>query len=699
MLLRLRTYFILKLVTVLFFALTAGAGIARQSPETGAVQRPHIEVELVSETLSIQSGEPFRVGLRMLPEQGWHTYWINPGDSGLPIVMDWTLEAGTEVSQVDWPYPQRLPIGHLVNYGYEGEHLLPVTITPPAGLSSGEDFTIDLYADWLVCKVECIPGDAHLRLTLPVRDQVPPINPRTKSLFEWADRRLPEAAAWDSFFSTDGGQLSIQVEIDRDLPSQGWLFFPAEENIIDHAESSFITFDGGLIQISTPLSTYFTGAPDELPFVLVHPDTGTAFSLKASADSLISDLSISSAESSNPHLALLLLMALIGGVLLNLMPCVFPVLSIKALTLANHSDRNHRAHGLAYTAGVVLSFVILASILLALRAGGQALGWGFQLQSPWLVGALVYLFFIMGLGLSGLYTFGAQLMGVGERWSGQEGLKGSFFTGVLACIVASPCTAPFMGTALGIAVLLAWPVALLIFATLGLGLALPLLMISYWPAFSKRLPRPGPWMETFRQAMAFPLYLAAVWLLWVFARQTDANGVALLLCGLVALGFAIWVGRLKDRGQILSTMRHVSVALCLLFAFAALASAARLQPNAAEPASEWWEPWSVERLEQLNNDPEQAVLVNMTADWCVTCLVNERVALNTDAVRTALLEHDVVYLKGDWTRRDPAITQYLAEFRRNGVPLYVVYPRSGGPPQVLPQVLTPAIVVGALESL
>ncbi len=696
---RFNAQFALRLAFFLLFALAANAGLARQTLELGPVQRPHIEVELVAETLSVRPGESFRVGLRMRPEEGWHTYWVNPGDSGLPIVMTWATEPGAKVSEVSWPYPERLPIGHLVNYGYEGEHLLPVSVSPSTELSPGDEFVLDLYADWLVCKVECIPGDAHLRLALPVKDEPASINPQTRSLFEWADRRQPARARWPARFSTNGGQLSIQIETDRELPTQGWSFFPAEENIIDHAESSFITLADGLIQISTGLSTYFTGAPDELPFVLVHADTGSAFSLIATSGSLISSAASALPESSHPHFALLLLMALAGGLLLNLMPCVFPVLSIKALALAHHAEQKHQAHGLAYTAGVVLSFVALASVLLALRAGGQALGWGFQLQSPWLVGALVYLFFVMALGLSGLYVFGARLMGVGEQLSKQDGIKGSFFTGVLACVVASPCTAPFMGTALGVAVLLPWPVALMIFAALGLGLALPMLLISLWPAFSKRLPKPGPWMETFSQAMAFPLYLACVWLLWVFARQTDANGVALLLCGLVALSFAIWVGRFKDRGQVLSTLRHVGIALCLVFALAALTSAARLQPSADQSASEWWEPWSVERLNQLKADPDKAVLVNMTADWCVTCLVNERVALNTDTVRSALLERDVVYLKGDWTRRDPDITQYLAAFERNGVPLYVVYPKNGEFPRVLPQVLTPAIVIKALENL
>ncbi|WP_203594565.1 protein-disulfide reductase DsbD family protein [Wenzhouxiangella limi] len=671
---------------------------AGNGPEKGPVQRDHIEVELVAEHLAVQPGSTVRVGLRMLPEQGWHTYWINPGDSGLPIELEWTAPPDSTISTVDWPYPDRLPIGHLVNFGYEGEHLLPVTVEVPSDLVPGQTFVLDLYADWLVCRVECIPGDADLRLELPIVAAAPAPDPATRELFAWADARRPEIVDWPARFSTEGGQLSVQTEATRPLPVDGWAFFPATENLVDHAGDTFITVSDGLVQLSQPLSTYFTAAPDTLPFVLVHAETGTALALEAQAGNLASTAAAIPATAS-PNFALVLLMALAGGVLLNLMPCVFPVLSIKALSLAAGAGHDQRRHGLAYTAGVVLSFAILAGVLLILRAGGEALGWGFQLQSPWFVGALAYLFFAMGLGLSGVYTFGTGSMGAGENLARRSGLGGSFFTGVLACVVASPCTAPFMGTALGVAIILPWPQAMGVFLVLGFGLALPMLVLSFWPGLGDRLPRPGLWMETFRQAMAFPLYLAAVWLLWVLARQTDANGLALVLAGMVALAFALWLAGRPDRGQTLATARHVGVAMSLLFALAALGSAARLEQEATDSAAAAWEPWSPARLQEVIDDPNYAVLVNMTADWCVTCLVNERVALDTDDVRTALAEHEVIYLKGDWTRRDPLITEYLARFERNGVPLYVVYPRNGGQPQVLPQVLTPGLVVQALESL
>ena len=684
-------------LAAIFCALILG-GPLWAAPETGPVQRDHIEVELVSEVDSVQPGEEIRVGLRMLPDEGWHTYWINPGDSGLAPELEWTPPDGAEISGIAWPYPQRLPIGHLVNYGYEGEHLLPVTVTLPGDLAPGDTFELDLRADWLVCEVECIPGDAELRLELPVRDAPADIKPEFSHLFSWADDRQPESVDWPARFSTESRALSVRVDAAESLDAEGWQFFPANDNIVDHSAEAGVIVENGLVQISQRLSTFFSGAPEQLDFLLVHADSGTAYALSAEAGDLAT-AGVAEAPSDGPGLALVLLLALAGGVLLNLMPCVFPVLSIKAMSLVSGAGHDQRGHGLAYTGGVVLSFAVLAGVLLGLRAGGEALGWGFQLQSPWFVGLLIYVFFAMGLALSGLFDFGTRMMGVGQNLTERGGLKGSFFTGVLACVVASPCTAPFMGTALGVAVLLPWPQAMSVFLALGLGLALPMLALSWWPGLARRLPRPGPWMDTFKQAMAFPLYLAAVWLLWVLARQTDPNGLAMVLTGMVVLAFALWLAGKRNKTETAATARHVAVGLSLVFALAALGSAARFEAEPGTMAEGDWEIFTPERLEELIDDPERAVLVNMTADWCVTCLVNERVALNTSTVRDVMEAENIVYMKGDWTRRDPQITEYLAQYDRNGVPLYVIYPRNGDSPRVLPQVLTPGLVVQALEDI
>ncbi len=665
--------------------------------EQGAVQRDHIEAELIAASTSAQPGESLLVGLRLLPDPGWHTYWKNPGDSGLPTTLAWTLPDGVLATEILWPYPEAKPMGHLINYGYEDEHLLPVRIELPATLTPGEALVLRARAEWLVCEEVCIPGDADLELRLPISATTPSANPDHAALFAWAEQRRPQAVDWAARFSTESNQLSVHIEAER--ANGNWAFFPAVENLVDHSRLASISAADGQILVSQPLSPFMSGSPDALPLVLVDTDAGRAYALTANPGALVSE-GLAAAASAPTGWALALLLALAGGVLLNLMPCVFPVLSIKAMSLVGGAGADQRGHGLAYTAGVMLSFGALAGVLLGLRAAGEAVGWGFQLQSPIVVGVLIYVLFALGLSLSGLFDFGTRLMGIGQGLTERNGHAGSFFTGVLACVVASPCTAPFMGTALGVAVLMPWPMAMSIFLALGFGLALPMLLLSFSPALARRMPRPGPWMETFKQAMAFPLYLAVVWLLWVLARQTDANGLAAVLIGMVLLAFALWLGQGRDRGPSLAVARHATVGLSLVLAVAALATAARFEADGAVVAVDaHWQAWSPSRLETLRAEPQQAVLVNMTADWCVTCLVNERVALNTDTVREAMAAHDVVYLKGDWTRRDPAITAYLAEFGRNGVPLYVLYPPNGGEPRVLPQVLTPGLVVQAIESL
>lgn len=670
--------------------------------QPGPVQRPHIEVELVSEVEHVQAGEPFRVGLRMLPEAHWHTYWKNPGDSGLTTEMEWTLPEGASASSIQWPWPERVPMGHLVNYGYGGEHLLPVTITPPDDLAPGEEVPIEVAAEWLVCEETCVPGEAELSMRLPVRAESAPKNDEVAELFAWADERRPESVDWPARFDASGDQLAIQVESDALPDDADWTVFVGVENVVDHAQPAETAQLEGVLQAGQALSPYLGDVPESMPVVFVDEAGGRAFEVTAVPGSLQSTgAAATGANPAEPPVGwgLALLLALAGGVLLNLMPCVFPVLSIKAISFVAGAGHDQRAHGLAYTAGVVLSFALLAAVLLALRAGGEAIGWGFQLQSPWVVGILSYILFALALSLSGLFDFGNRLMGAGQRLTERDGVSGSFFTGVLACIVASPCTAPFMGTALGAAVLMPWPMAMSVFLVLGFGLALPMLILSFSPALARRLPKPGPWMETFKQLMAFPLYLAVVWLLWVLGRQVGANGLAAVLTGLVVLAFVLWIGGKRGGSSTMASIRHTAVALGLVAAVAALGAGVRLQQSPDTVENAWWEDYSAERLAELRDDPDRAVLVNMTADWCITCKVNEGVALNTEAVREALDAADVVYMKGDWTRRDEAITEYLSEFDRNGVPLYVLYPHDGGEPTVLPQVLSRGLVVRAIESL
>lgn len=666
----------------------------------GPVSQPHIEVELISEVEQVQPGTPFRVGLRLLPDEHWHTYWKNPGDSGLATELAWQLPPGSAASEIHWPWPERLPMGHLINYGYSGEHLLPVTITPAEDLKAGDELTIAVQAEWLVCEDICIPGQAELSMNLPVVQTAPSKNVAATPLFAWADQRKPASVNWPARFDTAAGQLAVQVESDELPVNADWDVFVAVENIVDHAQAAEVAQIDGLLQAGQALSPWLAEVPESMAVVFVDQRSGRGFEIIARRDTLQTTGAAAVAGAEPPlGWGLAMLLALAGGVLLNLMPCVFPVLSIKAMSLVAGAGRDQRAHGLAYTAGVLLSFAALAAILLALRAGGEAIGWGFQLQSPWVIAALTYILFALGLSLSGLFDFGSRLMGVGQGLTENDGLGGSFFTGILACIVASPCTAPFMAAALGAAVLMPWPMAMSVFVALGLGLALPMLVLSFSPRLGRLLPKPGPWMETFKQLMAFPLYLAVVWLLWVLGRQVGSDGLAAMLLGLLMLAFVLWLLARRDRGPSMASLRHIAIAMGLVASVAALGAAIRSQPSGEIGPDAWWENYSPERLAELRADPEQAVLVNMTADWCVTCLVNERVALSTDAVRQALNDHHVVYMKGDWTRRDERITDYLASYQRNGVPLYALYPYDGGEPLLLPQVLSPGLVVAAIESL
>ena len=387
----------------------------------------------------------------------------------------------------------------------------------------------------------------------------------------------------------------------------------------------------------------------------------------------------------------MLLLALIGGAILNLMPCVFPVLSLKVLAFANDRDRSQSVHGLAYTSGVVLSFVAVAAILVSLQAAGEAIGWGFHLQSPWFVAALTYLFFVMGLSLSGFVEFGGRIMNLGGGLTQKTGYSGSFFTGILATVVASPCTAPFMGTALGFAVTQPTFVALSVFAALGFGMALPVLLLSYSPKLLAKIPRPGPWMDQLKQLLAFPLYATAVWLSWVVGNQTGVNGMALLMLGCVLITLAIWLWR----GGIVKRAIAVS---CATVALVILASSL-LEPKTqlVDGSDQSWRTYSPEKLSELRAQ-EKAVFINITADWCITCLANERAVLSTDTVRQAMESSGIAYLKGDWTNRDRQITALLKEYGRNGIPLYIMFANDNADRgKILPQILTTETVLQAIN--
>ncbi len=690
------------------------AATGETSP-AAAPTTPRVRVELLSEVASVAPAATFWVGLRQEIAPGWHTYWFNPGDSGEPARIEWELPTGFVAGEIAWPHPERIPVGPAMSYGYSREVLLLVPVTAPAGLVPGTPIPLRGRMSWLVCDKVCIPEEAAVALTLRAVAGPAAPDPRGAALIAKARGAVPTPAPWPASFTASRDTVTFTVAAAGLAPervAEAW-FYPARWGLIEHAAPQRLRVDAAGLTLEVARGPLAEAAAEPMDGVLVldeRLDAGTvrhAFALRASP-----------IRSGSGALSLLRAagLALVGGLILNLMPCVLPVLSVKALGLVRHGGEASRAvrrHGLVYAAGVLASLAALAGALLALRAGGEQIGWGFQLQSPGFVAALAYVFFAMALVLSGVLAVGARLSGLGGALAAQPGYAGSFFTGALAVVAATPCTAPFMGTALGIALAQPWPVALAIFEALGLGLALPYLALTAVPAWRRFLPRPGPWMVRLQRILALPLYATVAWLLWVLHQQAGREGVAAVAAGLglIAAGAALYRATRGARAPWRSLATTAVAVLALGAAATAALAGAVSPPRAAEEAGAGWEPFSPARLAGLAG-AGKPVFVNVTAAWCITCLVNERVALRSPAVAEAFTRAGVVALKADWTRRDPAITAMLDSFGRSGVPLYVLYPpaRAGGAPgsagrggwaapQILPQVLTEAAVLEAVGKL
>ncbi len=697
--------------------LTCAAALLLQMPlaHAAAVKTDHVEAELVAESTALRAGAEQTLALRLQPEAGWHVYWRNPGDSGLATSISWTLPDGLSAGALQWPYPHRETLGPIINYGYAEQVLMPVTLTVAADVQTPEPLLLRAKAKWLVCKDICIPGSADLELQLPLASDAGAAgsDERWRDAFAKARSELPQPAPadWQLRFQIhdkgDDKALALAIRGTGIGSADQLAFFPYASDLLNHSAATRRVLDAdGNLRLSQTLSDYYVKAPATVDGVLVIHGSGgdKAWEISATpgavkvvpptADTPPAAAPGAPAAEAPPAYLLVLLFALLGGLVLNLMPCVFPVLSIKAMSLVDTrgaTRAKQRSHALAYTAGVLLTFVGLAGLLIALRSSGAAIGWGFQLQHPGFVAALAYLFFAMGLSLSGVVEFGTRMMGVGQSLASAEGYRGSFFTGVLAVAVASPCTAPFMGTALGYALSQPAYVALTVFTALGLGLALPFLAIGFVPSLAKALPRPGKWMEHFKQFMAFPLYLTTVWLLWVLGGLTDRNGMTVALLGLTLIAFALWLWNRSGRLPAVLKLAALGAALALL---ASPLLAKQVAGPAGAVADVAHEPYSEARLAELRAEG-RTVFVDFTADWCITCKVNERVALAAADVRQAFAERKVVWLVGDWTREDPLITRTLERFGRNGVPLYLVY-QGAAEATVLPQLLTPSIVIDAL---
>ncbi|WP_020699459.1 protein-disulfide reductase DsbD family protein [Reyranella massiliensis] len=683
------------------------------------VQTDNVRTELLADVSTVKPGEPFWVGLRQTIRPKWHTYWKNPGESGLPTEITWTLPPGAKADPIVWPTPILFEVGGIINYGFKDESTLLVRITPPADLAG--PLKLEAAANWLVCEDVCIPEEGKFELTLPSGTAATPAPPAIRTLFEQARRSIPTESPWPARYGiAKSGDPTLVIDakgLKADTISNVY-FFPAEWGPVATMAKQNAMVDTNGIRIPLKRGDAKTALPPLLAGTLVLTEKtadGTvkqAFDVSAKLDTAFTPSSASLAGaigSEELSLVQALLFALLGGLILNLMPCVFPVLAMKAAAfarLAGHDRAEMRRDGLAYTAGVLVSFAAMAALVLAIRAGAGEVSWGFQFQSPIFSLLIAYLFFVVGLNLSGVFEVGNRLAGMGQGLVARGGTTGAFFTGVLAVIVATPCTAPFMAAALGFALAQPAPATVAVLLAMGLGLALPYLALSMTPALQRLMPRPGPWMDRLRQFLAFPMYASAVWMIWVLTQQTGADGVLYALGGMVLIAFAIWLLRAGSTASAGTWLRRGVAAVAVLLAFGVVlkledrpATAASASGNATGGVNfDGWERFSRERMAEAVA-AGKPVFVDFTAAWCITCLVNERVALETAASRKAFEQAGVVKLKGDWTNRDPEITGVLKELGRAGVPLYLFWAPGAEKPKILPQVLTEALVLSELSSI
>ena len=674
--------------------------------------RQPVRAELISEVESIQAGTPFTVALRLEMDPNWHTYWKNPGDAGLPTELEWTLPAGFQAGEIQWAVPEIFELGGLINYGYEKEVLHLVAITPPDGLSPGDQVLLSAHAFWLMCEEVCIPARADLNLVLPVGEDGPSWHEGLRLTFEESRRRLPQSSdLWRVEGSLKDDQVTLVIQSTgtrRGSPDD--LYFFSEDGQVDpNAPQPLRQLDDRfeLILSRAPFTQWGTSLPGVLYNVrgwfadgsvkglLVNP---SIVSLPVGSMAVTSGGPVEGVDdTSRRALPVILLFALAGGFILNLMPCVFPVLSLKVLSfvdLAGESRRVVILHGLFYTLGILLSFWGLALLLNLLRAGGEELGWGFQLQSPGFVFALAILLFAFALNLSGLFEVGTSLTSIGGSLSRLSGLQGSLFAGILATVVATPCAAPFLGTALGTALTLDLGESFIVFTFIGLGLSLPYLLLSLFPGLMTLLPAAGPWMESLKQFLAFPLYATVGFLLWVLAGQVDGDLLLNILLAMVLLAVAGWIyGRWALVGG--STRRRRIIQI-MAAAIALYGIYLGWPPTDADSLR--WETWSPERVEQLR-DEGVPIYVDFTARWCATCQTNKKVVFSSKEVLRAFSSKNVVALRADWTNHDPRIAKALAAHGRSAIPFNLLYLPGQPDPVLFPVILTPGSVLQALNRI
>jgi thiol:disulfide interchange protein len=701
------------LIFLLFAALPAMAA-------SNSADALHLHVQLVVPSSTLAQGQAAKAGLYFKLEPGWHVYWENAGDSGEPPHAKWTLPAGITATPLEFPAPQRLPLGPLMDFGYENEVLFPFTFQVAPSAQQGSA-VLHANVDWLVCREVCIPGKAELETTRTITAAgaaSTPVEPDA-SLYARLGDKLPEPLPSSAKLGFEPTATGFRLTVETGQRETEAAFFPVDQLVIDNPSPQKLTPTAkgftldlkkdanlttnpaqlnGVIELSGNRIYEISAAkgkpiaPQPIPAAATQsasapaPDTGAPSAAPAASQSPLNLLSS-------------VALAFLGGLILNLMPCVFPVLFLKGLGLVQSSAEERsrlRIHGLVYTAGILVSFWALVAALLALRTAGSRLGWGFQFQSPIFLMLMAALLFFLGLSLAGQFEIGLSLTSAGGSLAQKHGFTGSFFTGVLAVIVATPCTAPFMGAAIGYALAAPAIVTFAVFTALALGLAAPYVALTLQPAWTRLLPKPGAWMEVLRQAVSVPIFATVIWLAWVVAQSYGATLLAALLAVFLILAIAGWfLGRwpLKRWSTTLATVLLLSVIAFSVYSANSFAAAPTQSAQAGG-----WQPWSQSAVDK-DLAAGRPVFVDFTAKWCLSCQVNERVALSRPEVQQAFTSANVALFRADWTQHDESIAEALQKLGRSGVPAYALYTPGQTSPRLLPEALTPGIVLDAINTL
>lgn len=646
----------------------------------------HLRIQWLAPESFANNAQSKTIGVYFQLDPEWHVYWRNPGDSGTAPRFSWQGE-NFHVGETQWPYPHRIPVAHLTNLGYSEEvaYLFQLDFEP----AIGDQLNVTLDLEWLVCKEECIPGFGSLTLTRPVAGELDQWETGAENILREFKARIPQSSKHSPWrihrvaLSADNANITVNLQTSEKANVSMPQIYPLDGNFITAAAPKIVrTQEGFEARFNTMQGL---DMPAETGFVVVDKQQAWEFPNIKIEMPVASETRSNTAQDTSFSLVVLLLLAFVGGVILNLMPCVFPVLSIKLFSLIKSSGQGASVdrvkEGLLYAAGVLATFFILGAIFLGLRAGGLAIGWGFQLQNPFIVLGLALLFWMMALSFVGAFEFGHALVNL----AGKSGSSSSFATGVLAVFVAAPCTGPFMGAALGASAILPPLEAMTIFLGLGAGLAAPFLLLAISPRLSSFLPKPGPWMESLRQFLAFPLFATVLWLLWVLNYLVDGQVWLLGASLLLGITFAIWLGRSHKFALRLSAW--IIGLLALFVVIGELNSAMKIATNSVSDSHSEWQAYDAEKISTARANGT-AVFIDFTAAWCITCQVNKKLVLDTDSASTLFKQNNVLRIRADWTRYDARITQALAAVGRNSVPVYIFYPAGGGDPQLLPQILT-----------